>query len=353
MNAHDLRLPAEWEPQAGVLLTWPHADSAWRDRLSVVEPVFVRIATEVARREALLVNCFDTQTASRIRTQLCQQGIPGQNLNTVIVPSDDCWARDHGPLTRLRNGRPELLDFTFNGWGDKHPARRDNAITRHLGEAGVFGQTPMFRPSMVLEGGSIDSDGAGSLLTTRRCLLHPRRNPGLDVHTIEQSLGNLFGTKRLLWLENAQLEGDDTDGHVDMLARFVGPTHIAYQHCNEPAYPAAAAMAAMQVELQSLRTLAGEPYQLTALPWPSAKYNAADQRLPASYANFLLINGAVLVPAYDDALDDVAAMQLQQCFPDRDVVQIPCLPLIQQFGSLHCVTMQFPPGVEFRPANHG
>ncbi len=353
MTSSDIRLPAEWEPQAGVMLTWPHADSDWRNLLPRVEPVFLRIATEIARRESLLVNGSDEQTLARIRSHLNQQGIPEQRLITTIVPSDDSWARDHGPLTRLRNGRPELLDFRFNGWGGKYPAERDNAITRHLARAGVFGQTAVKAVDMVLEGGSIDSDGAGTLLTTRRCLLHPGRNPRVKADSLEQCLHSLLGAKRVLWLENAALEGDDTDGHIDMLARFVTPEHIVYQQCDKPGYPAFASLQAMETELQALRTASGKPYRLTPLPWPSSQYNDAGVRLPASYANFLLINDAVLMPAYEDPRDAQAAAQLQQCFPDRELVQIPCLPLIQQFGSLHCVTMQFPAGVEFRRTNPG
>ena len=353
MSTSNLRLPAEWEPQSGVMLTWPHADSDWRDSLSVVEPVFFRIATEIARREMLLVNCIDAGMANRIYTQLCDTGIPQQNLVTAIIPSDDSWARDHGPLTRMRRGNPELMDFVFNGWGNKYPSQYDNAITRRLADYGVFGKTPVVSIDLVLEGGSIDTDGTGTLLTTRRCLLHPQRNPGLDRAAIEKQLHDLLGIRQVLWLEHGELEGDDTDGHIDMLARFVSPEHIVYQQCTEPGYPGYDALQAMEAELEALQNVNGASYQLTALPWPAPKYNTRGNRLPASYANFLVINGAVLVPAYEDSQDDVAAAQLQAAFPDREIVGIPCLPLIQQSGSLHCVTMQFPAAVEFRPANPG
>ncbi len=333
------------------MLTWPHADSDWHESLGDVEPVFFRIAIEVARRETLLVNCFDHQIATRIRTQLCERGVPDQNLITAIVPSNDSWARDHGPLTRLHKGNPELMNFVFNGWGNKYPAERDNAITDRLASSGIFGKTPVLSVDMVLEGGSIDSDGAGNLLTTRRCLQHPQRNPGLDSVSIEKHLRDLLGVTRVLWLENGELEGDDTDSHIDMLARFVSPGHIVYQQCSETDYPGYASLQAMESELQALQNAVGEPYRLTPLPWPSPKYNRSRQRLPASYANFLVINGAVLLPAYNDRQDDIAATQLQACFPDREIIQVPCLPLIQQFGSLHCVTMQFPAAVEFRHTN--
>ncbi|WP_132972182.1 agmatine deiminase family protein [Thiogranum longum] len=353
MTTPDLRLPAEWEPQSGVMLTWPHANSDWNESLSAVESSFFRIAIEIARREMLLVNCCDAPMANRIHTRLCEQGVPQQNLVTAIAPSDDSWARDHGPLTRLHKGDPELMDFVFNGWGHKYPADQDNAITRRLARCGVFGNTPVRSVNLVLEGGSIDSDGTGSLLTTRRCLLDPQRNPGLDSEAIEKHLRDLLGIERVLWLENGELEGDDTNGHIDMLARFVSPEHIVYQQCTEPDYPGYAALQAMEAELRALRCASGKPYQLSALPWPSPKYKDNGERLPASYANFLVINGALLQPAYEDSQDDVAATQLQACFPDRDIIQLPCLPLIQQFGSLHCVTLQFPSAVEFRHPNPG
>ncbi len=353
MRNAEPRLPAEWEPQAGVMLTWPHADTDWAERLDAVEPVFLAIATEIARRETVLINCPDAGLAERVRRLLLERGAPLSRIVTAIAPSDDTWARDHGPITRLRDAGPELLDFRFNGWGGKYPASRDDAITGRLHRAGVFGDTPRIPVDMVLEGGSIDSDGRGTLLTTRSCLLHPARNPHLDAVSVERRLRDLLGATRILWLQHGALEGDDTDGHIDMLARFVATDHIVYQHCDEPDYPAYASLRAMEAELRALRRADGTPYRLTPLPWPGAHQDARGQRLPASYANFLVINDAILVPAYDDARDAEAAARLQACFPQRTLVQIPCLPLIEQFGSLHCLTMQFPAGIEFDASIRG
>ena len=197
---------------------------------------------------------------------------------------------------------------------------------------------------------SIDSDGRGTLLTTASCQLHPQRNPGLSRQDIEHRFRALFGVERVLWLDQGCLEGDDTDGHVDMLARFCDPQTLVYQSCDEPAYPCYDALQSMLAQLQSLRDAQGRPYRLIALPWPRPQLDEQGRRLPASYANFLVINGTVLLPTYGDPGDSVAAQQLQRCFPERDIVPVDCRALIHQHGSLHCLTMQFPAGVMFRAA---
>jgi agmatine/peptidylarginine deiminase len=347
------RLPAEWEIQSGIMLTWPHGHGDWAPSLGQVEPVFRRMAVEIARREDLLINCASPAVAADIRAGLVAAGAPADRLFLAVMASDDTWARDHGPVTVLDDGRPQLLDFQFNGWGNKYPAELDNAITATLAGRGVFGSTPIKPVGLVLEGGSIDSDGAGSLLTTASCLLHPGRNPGLSREQLEHELHDLLGIGRVLWLEHGELEGDDTDGHIDMLARFCSKETIAYQSCTEVGYSGYTALKSMQAELAELRTSAGRPYRLVALPWPGPRHGPHGRRLPASYANFLVINEAVLVPSYEDPADEVAAQQLQRCFPEREIVQIPCLPVIQQYGSLHCLTMQFPRGVEFQAPGAG
>jgi len=245
----------------------------------------------------------------------------------------------------LRDGHPVLLDFTFNGWGRKYPATLDNAISRTLHQQGVFGSTPMEPQSLVLEGGSIDSDGEGALLTSRKCLLSPQRNPEYDCVGLEGVFAGLFGTQRVLWLDHGYLEGDDTDGHVDTLARFCDAHTIAYVRCDDPNDTHYTELLAMEADLRSFRDAAGAPYRLVPLPLPAPQYDEQGKRLPATYANFLIINGAVLVPTYDDPRDTQAQTLLAGCFPDRRIVPIDCLPLIQQYGSLHCVTMQLPDGV--------
>jgi agmatine deiminase len=345
MSVPERRMPAEWEPQSGVMLTWLHADSDWASTLSDVELVFFTIALEIALRETLLINCASASQSDQVRTTLIASGAPAANVVTAIVASNDTWVRDYGPVSVLVQGQPRLLDFAFNGWGNKYPARLDNAINGQLAQLGKFGNTPCETIELVLEGGSIDSDGAGTVLTTASCLLQPQRNPRLSRNQLDTGLRSLLGTERVLWLEHGGLEGDDTDGHIDMLARFCDTSTIAYQACNESEYSWHDELQAMAVELLQLTTREGDPYRLIALPWPKPRINDDGKRLPASYANFLVIEGAVLVPAYNDPADDKAAQLLQTCFPEREVVQIPCLPLIQQFGSLHCLTMQFPRGV--------
>ncbi len=233
----------------------------------------------------------------------------------AVVASNDTWARDHGPITVLDSGRPKLLDFQFNGWGNKYSAAADNAITMELAQRGVFAPAVVESVDLVLEGGSIESDGAGTLLTTACCLLHPQRNPELSRQQLEQRLCSLLGAERVLWLEHGALEGDDTDGHVDMLARFCPGDTIVYQSCAESGYGAYRELKTMETELTELRSVTGQPYHLVPLPWPQARYAPDGRRLPASYANFLVINGAVLVPAYDDPADARAVRTTAALFP--------------------------------------
>ncbi len=340
------RLPPEWHPQSGVQLTWPHADSDWGPLLDEVEPVFATIAREISARERLLVACHDAPLRDRVRALLEQAGCAMERVTLHLAPSNDTWARDHGPLTVLDgNGSARLLDFTFNGWGGKHAHARDNRITAALHAQGAFGTTPLEAVAMVLEGGSVEVDGLGTLLTTSHCLLTPTRNPELDRAAIEARLGQWLGIDRVLWLSEGHLEGDDTDAHIDTLARFCDPHTIAYVACDDPNDSHYPALKAMEAELTALRDRDGRPYRLVPLPWPRPAFSADGQRLPATYANFLIINGAVLVPTYRDPADAVALERLASCFPGREIVAIDCRPIIEQYGSLHCLTMQLPEGV--------
>jgi agmatine deiminase len=327
------------------MLTWPHAHSDWAPRLDAVEPVFAAIGREVSRREGLLVICYDENHRRHVAERLAAAGAEMGRVRLAIAPSNDTWARDHGPITVICRGQPRLLDFEFNGWGGKYPAELDNRLTETLHRAGVFGHIPLEKPGIVLEGGAIEVDGSGTLLATARCLLAPTRNPHLTREALEDRLKTLLGLRRILWLTHGWLAGDDTDGHIDTLARFCDPHTIAYVHCDDPADEHYEELEAMQAELRAMRTADGRPYCLVPLPWPRARYDETGRRLPATYANFLVINEAVLVPTYDDPADSVALGRLAVCFPGRQVVGIDCLPLIHQYGSLHCVTMQLPAGV--------
>ena len=345
MGGVSRRLPAEWEAQDAVMLAWPHEATDWAPWLESVEASYEALALRIHHHQALLICCRDTPLQERLRRRLREAGADLGRIRFYTVPYNDTWVRDYGPLGVIADHEPRLLNFLFNGWGGKYPADLDNAVNRRLQDLGAWGDTPLESVDFVLEGGSIDSDGAGTLLTTSRCLLHPRRNPGLGRAEIERILQRHLGIQRLLWIENAFLAGDDTDGHIDMLARFCDPHTIVHSSCADPADEHFAPLREMARELAALRGADGRPYRLVPLPLPAARFDDEGQRLPASYANFLIINGAVLVPCYDDPADDQALETLAACFPGRQIHPIPALPLVLQHGSVHCVTMQLPEGI--------
>lgn len=340
------RLPPEWAPQDAVLLTWPHAGTDWADDLDAVELVFVQLATTILRYQALVVLCHDAPLRDRLKTLFASQTAALHPLYFALIPNNDSWARDHGPITVLDNtGEPVWLNFCFTGWGDKYSATLDNQINDRLFSAPFIAVRKIERLDLVLEGGAIDSDGRGTLLVTKRCLLHPNRNPGLSQSELTARLSELFGLQQIIWLDHGALAGDDTDGHIDMLARFTPNGAIVYQACDDEADHHFAELQAMAQQLARCCDAQGQPYPLLALPWPSAKFSPDGTRLPASYANFLIINGAVLVPQYADEADARARAVIGQAFAGYDIIGIPCLPLIRQRGSLHCVSMQLPRGV--------
>ncbi|MDR2804264.1 MAG: agmatine deiminase family protein [Dysgonamonadaceae bacterium] len=340
MKKHpNILFPAEWYPQGAILLTWPHAHTDWQPLLPEVIPCYVRIAQEILRREKLMIVC------ASIPEVTAALGASANDTRILFreIPSNDTWARDHGPVSVYIQGRPAVLDFGFNGWGLKFPAHLDNQITRRLYQSGVFDPAVeycSFR-EIVLEGGSLESDGQGTILTTARCLLSPNRNEYGDTAEAEEYLKILLGARQVLWLHHGDLAGDDTDSHIDTLARFCDPETIAYVRCTDENDEHFAELSRMEKELQSFRTAKGKPYRLLPLPMAEAVYDAGE-RLPATYANFLIINGAVLMPTYRSPLDEQAKAALQTAFPGREIVGVDCLPLIKQHGSLHCVTMQIP-----------
>jgi agmatine deiminase len=343
------RLPAEWAPQSAIQFTFPHEDSDWQPMLDEVIPCFVRLIETVSQYQKVLVVCKDVEKTADLllRNEIPKEsgrGAVQSNLILVSLPSNDTWARDHGAITVFENEKPVLLDFVFNGWGLKFAADKDNLITQRLFDKGVFKTKKIQKGGLVLEGGGIESDGQGTLMTTAECLLSPNRNPHLSKKQIEQKLKQLFGVQRILWLENGYLAGDDTDSHIDTLARFCDENTIAYVQCTDPNDEHFVALQLMENELRAFRKADGQPYTLVPLPMSEAIYDEDGERLPATYANFLIINGAVLVPTYDVPQDAEALDILRGCFPDREVIGLDCRPLIYQHGSLHCVTMQFPIG---------
>lgn len=343
-------LAAEWFPQSGVQLTWPHEGTDWAPMLHDVEQCYLRLAYEIATRELLLLV---TPHAARLKRQLETQ-LPRRATDNIIYaecPTDDTWARDHGLLSVVGTGHVELHDFLFCGWGGKFPAAQDNAINRHLAESGTVSGTYIPHKDFELEGGSIESDGRGTLLTTTRCLLNANRRHPHEKRQVELALRDFFGATNVLWLEHGALAGDDTDAHIDTLARLCPENRIAYVRCDAPTDTHYAELQAMEAQLRTFRDADGNAFELVALPLPDAIYDAGE-RLPATYANYLVLNRAVLMPTYGQPEKDNAARRaVLQLFPKYDVVGIDCRALIRQHGSLHCATMQFPKGVLRRQNN--
>lgn len=337
---NSILFPPEWYPQSGIQLTWPHEDTDWAPLLDEVIPCFVAIAKEILKREKLLIVCPD---ADSVRQQL---GVVDENRVLFReMETNDTWARDHGGISVFDHGQPTVYDFVFNGWGMKYAANWDNLITRRLFRMQAFAEEilPVNMQPLVLEGGSIESDGKGTLLTTVECLSSVNRNEYLGKEQLEYHLKEIFGLDRILWLESGYLAGDDTDSHIDTLARFCDEATIAYVQCTDETDEHFEELQEMERELQAFTQADGQPYRLIPLPMAD-KVEWEGERLPATYANFLILNGAVLLPFYGSPKDEQARRLLQRAFPDREVVGINCLPLIKQHGSLHCVTMQYPEG---------
>lgn len=311
MKRSNRRMPAEWEHQSAVQLTWPNTHTDWAPILPEITAVYEEMKREIAKREPVIV--------------------------VDDIPHNDTWARDHGFITVEENGQLMLLDFKFNGWGEKFEAALDNQINRHLFEQHLVEGTYEPHLDFVLEGGSIESDGKGTIFTTTCCLMAPHRNQPLSQQQIEERLKTWLGAERIVWLNHGSLIGDDTDGHIDTLVRIAPNDTLLYIGADNE-HPD---LTSMEEELQQLRTIDGKPYRLLQLPMPRPIIHDGE-RLPATYANYLVVNGAVLVPTYAQAdLDQEAIHIIQQAFPDREIVGIDCRAVIIQHGSLHCCTMQY------------
>lgn len=336
-------LPAEWHPQSAIQLTWPHYGTDWSYMLEEISTCYVKLARIILQYQKLIIVCRD-DAAVKLMLNVSDDLL--KNLILVELPTNDTWARDHAGISAFdENGNKYVLDFTFNGWGLKFPSNYDNQINRGLFAKNAFQTDVQYvnEKAFVLEGGGIESDGKGVLLTTSECLLSPNRNSALSKIEIEDYLTNLFGLKKVLWLDHGYLAGDDTDSHVDTLARLCDEHTIAYVKCDDKADEHYDALCKMEQELKSFRDLEGNPYHLIELPMAD-KVIEDGQRLPATYANFLIMNDIVLLPFYNTAKDIVAQEQLQKAFPTRKVIGIDCSAIIKQHGSLHCITMQYPEG---------
>jgi agmatine/peptidylarginine deiminase len=335
-----IRFPAEWEPQSAVLIAWPHETGDFI-HLDEVEASYRFIAETISQYEKLFIVCRDDAHESRIR------GLIDHNHNIAFIHArvNDIWVRDTVFLTVEEEGMPVLLNLRFNGWGGKYAHEHDDALNRNLLAAALFHGVKTRDEDFILEGGSVESDGKDTIMTTRQCLLNPNRNKGLTKHEIERQLGLIFGASRVIWIDQPNLPGDDTDAHIDTLARFCNAHTIAYTASDDEGNPLHDTLKNMESQLQALRTHSNKPYHLVPLPLPKPVFDEDGRPLPANYSNFLIINEAVMVPVYDDPMDAVALERLAGCFPDRKIIPTPCRPLVHQYGSLHCMTMQFPAAV--------
>ena len=339
---NNLRFPAEWEPQSAVLLAWPHEGTDWAERLAGVERTYVALVAAITRFQPALVCVANAELRARAGGLLKAAGVDLGQVRFFEVDYDDTWLRDSGPITLREGDGFRLLDFHFTAWGGKFEAGLDDQIVGKLHASGRLAPAVHQRIDFALEGGGIETDGTGTLLSTWTCLheRHPDKTREEITATLEQSLAQW----RTLWLDHGYLEGDDTDAHIDTLARFAAPDAIVFQACDDPGDGHYAELQAMAAEIAALRQANGQPYRLFPLPWARPILDEG-RRLAASYANFLIVNGAVLMPAYGDVADNDAAAVLANAFPGREIVQIDCRPLIWQNGSLHCVTMQLPEGL--------
>jgi len=323
----------EWHKQRAVLMAFPHENSDWKANLQASLTPFIRIAQAIAYSQPVYILCQDRESISNL---FCST----RNMSFIEVPTNDTWTRDYGYISIIEDGEVKLLDFQFNGWGGKFEATLDNEVNRTLHKRGYLGTTPLESIDFVLEGGSIDSDGEGTILTTTSCLCNPNRNGNLSRDEVEQRLKEYLGVERVLWLNYGYLAGDDTDGHIDTLARFVSKDTIVYMECLDREDEHYEELQMMKRELESFRTKDNRPYNLIPLPMPSAKFNERGDRLPATYINFLITNEALVYPIYSVDEDKTVHKIFNNIFSTKEIIPVECSRLIIQGGSLHCSTMQ-------------
>ena len=325
-------------------MAWPHESTDWQPWLAAIQQDYVALAAAISQEVPPIILCQDESHRDLILSQLgdrCEQ----QPI-LVIVPYNDTWCRDYGPITlgsgtRNTDGQIQLLDFCFNGWGDKYDAGLDNQINRTIAKLWNSELTTL---DFELEGGSIETDGQGTLLTTTHCLLDSNRNNDFSDAQIEAYVLEKLGLQRALWLHRGALFGDDTDSHIDNLARFTSADTIVYAICHVENDPHSEHLQAMEAELQAFRQPNGEPYKLHGIHIPAPQFDEEGKRLPGSYINFLIVNNSVIVPVFDCPQDQLALDTLQACFPGKQLLPVPGKNLIKQFGGPHCATMQLPKG---------
>lgn len=345
MTKQNYIFPAEWHRQSCVQLTWPHADTDWQPYLDEIQETFVQIAKAVAQYERLIIAARNTDDVR----SLLEESLTAEEMQRVSIyecDNDDTWARDHAFITLVGTEKDvpcRLLDFRFNGWGEKFDAGKDNAINRTLYNKGVFhGCERIDCDDFVLEGGSVESDGQGTVLTTSVCLMAPNRNQPMTQDEVEAVLKERLCARKIVWLDHGQLIGDDTDGHIDTIARLCPGNTVLYVGCDDDADPQYTDLKALEKQLREATNADGIPFRLLRLPMPDA-IHFDGERLPATYANFLILNGAVIVPTYDQPDNDALALSLvAEAFPGYDIIGIDSRIIIRQHGSIHCLTMQYP-----------
>jgi agmatine deiminase len=339
-------MPPEWQKHQATLLTWPHNRNTWPSELMpAVESAFIDMVAAITEggAEKVFININDEQETQRLRNLFKDKGISQEGVQFFVIASNDAWCRDHGPIFTIDPQNKEnpmaILNWEYNAWGRKYsPYDDDNLIPLKIAEKmGI----PVFSPGIVLEGGSIDVNGEGCLLTSKSCLLNPNRNPGLNQQEIEAYLKSYLGVEKILWLEEGII-GDDTDGHIDDMARFTSPNAIVYAIEENPEDENYKVLRRNLELLQTFTDVSGRPFQLTPIPMPRPLYHKG-VRLPASYLNFYIANSAVLTPVFGDKqTESIALGVLQEAFPSRKVVGIDCKALVWGLGALHCVTQQIP-----------
>jgi agmatine deiminase len=331
-------MPAEWQPHASTWMAWPHDDEQWIGMLGPVRREFTTLIDTIARFEPVNLLVADDESEQDARGRLTASAV-----RVHRVPHQDVWLRDSGPIFVARADDLVLVDWEFNGWGGKYPADLDNQLPEHISR--ILDSGPLFRPGIVMEGGSLEVNDRGLVLTTRQCLLTPTRNPTLTERDLERMLSTYLGTDEVLWLDEG-LEGDHTDGHIDTITRFVDDGIIVTSICNDTSDPNRATLAA---NLDRLRSL-GDRFRIVELPIPTGRAEFEGERLPLTYANFYIVNGGVVVPVYGAAEDSQALEILRPLFPNREVVPVSSRALITGGGSFHCVTQQQPIGRPWRVA---
>lgn len=335
--------PPEWHPQEGILITWPHSQSAWKADLGFIEPTFLNLIKTISDlNETVFVVIDPSVDLINLKNIFLEHAIHLELIRWIDAPTNDTWIRDYGPITVFEDQKRIFLDFQFNGWGGKFDARLDNQVNAHLFQNNYFSDAALKKVNRILEGGSIETDGRGTILTTTCCLTTPTRNPLLSQSDVEALLRAELGIKQVLWLDHGALEGDDTDGHVDMMARFCDEHTVAYVLPEKIDHDHRTLFEAMERQLKSFRDIQGKPYRCVPIDLPPPIYSAEGDRLPATYLNFLIVNQAVLVPVYGVDTDSRALQQLETCFPQHQIIPIDSLALIHQGGSIHCTTMQIP-----------